>query len=115
MAIEIASSITTHAKLIPPSFSTSPRTKRTPSKTMPAFNQNSYVATPARKILDTDGVGYDQSENDRPEDVFDIGKDQMVGFAIARDELLDEFARIADGGEEQDSGDEAKEVIEKAR
>jgi hypothetical protein len=35
---------------MPPSLTTSPRTKRTPSVTIPIFNQNSYVWTPARKM-----------------------------------------------------------------
>ena len=38
---EPAISITTRPRLIPPSFRTSPRTKRDPSRTIPAFNQNS--------------------------------------------------------------------------
>src|SRR6185369_8844817 len=39
-------STTTRPRLMPPSLSTSPTTNRDPSSTMPAFNQNSYVAIP---------------------------------------------------------------------
>ena len=48
--IAATSSIATHARLTPPSLTTSPSRKRTPSSTMPALSQNSYVSTPARKI-----------------------------------------------------------------
>src|SRR4051812_25731434 len=43
-----ASSMATHARLTPPSRTMSPIRKRTPSRTMPALSQNSYVSTPAR-------------------------------------------------------------------
>src|SRR3989442_14981302 len=49
-AIATASSKATHARLTPPSLTTSPSTNRTPNNTMPALSQNSYVSTPGRKI-----------------------------------------------------------------
>jgi hypothetical protein len=55
-AIEIASSSATATRLTAPSFSTSPRRNRTPRSTMPSLSQNSYVATPARKIFGTPTV-----------------------------------------------------------
>jgi hypothetical protein len=51
-----ASSSTTQARLTPPSLTTSPSRNRTPRRTMPAFSQNSYVATPARKMPGTPTV-----------------------------------------------------------
>ena len=44
---ETAISMATRTKLTPPSLATSPRRKREPSRTIPAFSQNSYVAMPA--------------------------------------------------------------------
>ena len=41
IAMAIASSTTTSARLRPPSLMTSPRRKRAPSSTMPSFSQNS--------------------------------------------------------------------------
>jgi hypothetical protein len=49
-ASEPAISTKTRRRLTPPSFQTSPRRKREPRRTMPAFSQNSYVATPGLKI-----------------------------------------------------------------
>ena len=44
---------TTRIREIPPKRSRSLSTKRAPSRTMPSFSQNSYVATPERKISGT--------------------------------------------------------------
>src|SRR5205807_10574787 len=49
-ASEPAISMATRTRLTPPSFKMSPSRKREPSSTIPAFSQNSYVATPVRKI-----------------------------------------------------------------
>ncbi len=59
--------------------------------------------------MKADGVGDEDAEEDRPQDVLDVGEDVVVGFAVGVDEVLDELARIADDGEERDAGDEAEE------
>jgi hypothetical protein len=59
---------------------------------------------------DANGIGDGEADEDSPEDVLDVGKDQMVGLAVAGDELLDELSAIADGGEQEQTGDEAERV-----
>src|SRR5437762_1654359 len=49
-ASESVISMKTRASEMPPSLSTSPMRNLAPRRTMPALSQNSYVATPARKI-----------------------------------------------------------------
>ena len=55
-AMATTSSTDTSARLTPPSLTTSPSRNREPSNTIPALSQNSYVATPARKISGTPTV-----------------------------------------------------------
>ena len=56
-----------------------------------------------------DGVGDDDAEENGPEDVFDVGEGDVVGFGVGVDGVLDEFAGVADHGEERDAGQEAEE------
>src|ERR1041385_189654 len=54
--IDKPSSTSTSTRLTEPNLSTSPRRKRAPSRTMPVFSQNSYVATPGLNHADTPTV-----------------------------------------------------------
>ena len=57
---------------------------------------------------DAGGVGDEQADDDGPEHVFDIGKDDVVGLGVEGDGLLNELAGVAHDGEQQQAGDERK-------
>src|SRR3954463_3177762 len=53
---------------------------------------------------DAHGVGDDQAEDDRPEDVLDVREREVMGLAVVAQESLADLARIADGEQEEDAG-----------
>ncbi len=59
---------------------------------------------------EAENVGDDQAEEDGPQDVFDVGENQVVGFDIGVDVFFEEFARVADDRQKSDAGDEAEEL-----
>ncbi len=63
----------------------------------------------AEDAVNADGVGDEDAEEDRPEDVLDVGDDVVMGLGVGVDEVLDELARVADDGEESDAWKEAEE------
>jgi len=66
--------------------------------------------TAAEERRHSNGVGDEQTDQDGPEDVLNVGQHQVMGLAVAGDELLDELAAIADGDEQEQTGDKAERV-----
>jgi hypothetical protein len=64
---------------------------------------------------DADRIGDDETNQNGPQNIFDIGQYQVVGFAVARNELLNELAAVTDRGKQEQSRHEAKPVAETAR
>ncbi len=62
----------------------------------------------AEDFRNADRVGDNQAEDDGPQDVFDTGKRPVMGLRVGADVLLQQFARVADGGEQNHTGDNAQ-------
>src|ERR1051325_5590094 len=60
---------------------------------------------PGRKTSATPTVLFDdETEDDRPEDVLDVGQGDMVRPAVVAQKLFGDLAGVADGHEEEDAG-----------
>ena len=71
------------------------------------------MATPGlEKFGHADGVADDEADDDGPEDVFDIRQRQVMRFAVGGDGALDDSAGVADGGEKQQAGNQARGLFE---
>src|ERR1700674_499763 len=55
-----------------------------------------------------DGVGDQEAEDDSPQDVLDIRKRPMMRLGVSADVLLQKFARVADGGKQENSRNDAQ-------
>ena len=53
------------------------------------------------------GIGDGQANEDSPQNILNIRQHQVVRLAVGRDELLNKLARIANHGEQQNSGYQA--------
>jgi hypothetical protein len=60
------------------------------------------------------GVGNEQSNHDRPQDVFNVGKGDVVTLGIGRDGLFDDLPAIAHHGEQQEAGNERQCAADEA-
>src|SRR6266567_3217481 len=63
----------------------------------------------AEDFRNADRVGNNQAEDDGPQDVFDIGKRPVMGLRVGADVLLQQFAGVADAGEQNHTGDRSEE------
>ncbi len=109
--MEMESSSTTAIRLMPPSLSTSPSRKRTPEQ-HDAELEEELVGRDAglEDFRHADRVGDDQTDDDRPEHVFDVRQREVIGLAVSRDGLLDQLAGEADGKEQR----EARQQVDEA-
>ena len=58
-----------------------------------------------------DGVGDDQTDDDRPQHVFDIRQREVVGLAVDRDRVLDHLAGVANGQQQSDAGQQLDKTL----
>ena len=85
---ERTKAMTTKMREMPPSLRTSPRMNRAPSEDDADLEPElvgGYAG--AEDARDADGVGDDDAEEDRPEDVLDVGEGDVVGFGPGVEEV----------------------------
>ena len=61
-----------------------------------------------------DGVGDDEAKDDGPENILDVRKGDVMSLGIGTDGFLDELSRVADGGQEQKTGDKRGEAAKQS-
>src|SRR5262249_10240944 len=57
---------------------------------------------------DAHGIGDDQSEDDGPKHVLDIGQEDMMASSIAGNRLLGQFASVTKNGKKENAGNQAE-------
>jgi len=63
----------------------------------------------AKQLRHANGVGNRQPQQNGPQNVFDVRQHQVMRFAIARNRLLDDLARVTHREQQQNSGYKCEE------